>query len=695
MARLTWDNVASPNFSGIADSYRVMSQLLGNATQSGMDMINTYKGANAEAADRAILQRMIGVQDPTQFNPAAIVGTDGSRASLATLRGVGDYADTLLNRAVKQDDRAFTQYGRDRAITGNQILDQNADAINTARSLAASGDMNTAVTTLGKIPGLRQDQFATILADVDQLGTRDLARDVTSQRLTEDRYGFGRQIRNDNSTDQATAAINEVLRTSATPTDARAALERLSGSMSPEAFSRAMQGLGGYGYGNVYAPIGGASGTGGGASGSGGVAGVSVAPLPSAGSQWAESVGLLKNESDGNYGAQNNAVGSGGKKGHFGALQFGQDRLADAKRAGVIPQDMTPEQFRTSGKAVQDKVADWHFSDIDAQAQRMGLNKFYGQNVGGVTINRDSIRGMAHLGGIGGVQRFITSGGAVNPADTNGTKLSDYGQRFGGMSSPSPSGPEANFAAHMVDRTLQERIGQNNATGISSDYAKLVSDSRDANQVVEGLRGEGGVFAGTSRGFLLDQVNYIVNKSGGRINPAMAGAMLAANTEQADGFFSKLWRGPAALGGNEITPNLAGGIRINDANLRATMDDYLSGRTSQRTLANESMAAMLQLSQAAQAKYQGALQQYQAALIDAQTRPGAAANLPRFRTALEQAKLEMEAVQTQVAKNRNWRPKFDTTKPESSSGVVDQIMKLITGSRQPTSDEIDRMVRGK
>ena len=690
MARLTWENVSSPNFSGVADSYRVMSQLLGNATQSGMDMVNTYKNANAEGADRAILQRMIGVQDPTQFDPNAIIGPDGQRASLATIRGVGDYAGTLLDRAVKKDDRAFTQYGRDRVISGNQVLDQNADMINSARSLATAGNTKAALATLAQIPGLRPDQFAGVLGDVDQLATRSLGRDVTSQGLTENRYAFGRQIGNDNTSDRATAVMNEVLRTAATPADARIALENMSGQLDPQTFAKAMQGLEQYGYGNVYAPIGGGGGTPG-----GGISGGSTVPLPSVGSQWASAVGLLKNESGGDYGAQNNATGSGGKKGHFGALQFGQDRLADAKRAGVIPQDMTPEQFRTSGKDVQDKVADWHFNDIDAQAQRMGLDKFYGQNVGGVTINRDSIRGMAHLGGIGGVQRFITSGGKSNPADENGTKLSDYGQRFGGQAPPIPTGPEANFAAHMVDRALQERLGQNNATGISSNYAKLASDDRDANQVVEGLRGEGGAFVGTNRGFLLDQINYIVNKSNGRINPAIAGAMLAANTQEADGLLSQLWRGPSSLSGNETTPNLAGGIRINDKNLKATMDDYLSGRTSQRTLSNESMGAMAQVSQAAQAKYQSALQQYQAILLDAQTRPGAAANVSRYRKAVEDAAAELEKVQTQVAKNPNWRPQFDTTKTEQSPGLVDELLNLVTGKQQPTNDEIDRMVRGQ
>ena len=99
MARLTWENVNAPSFSGIGDNYRVMSQLLGNAAQSGRDMLDIFSNAQQENADRAILQRQLSVEDPAQYHAGQIIGSDGSRASLSTMRGVGDYAGTLLNRA--------------------------------------------------------------------------------------------------------------------------------------------------------------------------------------------------------------------------------------------------------------------------------------------------------------------------------------------------------------------------------------------------------------------------------------------------------------------------------------------------------------------------------------------------------------------------------------------------------------------
>lgn len=198
MARLTWDNVAAPNFSGIADSYRVMSQLLGNATKSGLDMIDTVKNTNAEAADRAILQRIAGVQDPAQFDAASIIGGDGSNASLRTLGMVADRPEALLRNAVTREGLNWDQYGHQRTIDANAVLDapENRDKVNQARSLAAIGRGGEAVSLLSSL-GLRADQYANVLGDIDTMSTRALARDVTGQRLTEDRFDFGNKQQDD------------------------------------------------------------------------------------------------------------------------------------------------------------------------------------------------------------------------------------------------------------------------------------------------------------------------------------------------------------------------------------------------------------------------------------------------------------------------------------------------------------------
>lgn len=135
---------------------------------------------------------------------------------------------------------------------------------------------------------------------------------------------------------------------------------------------------------------------------------------------------LVNSESGGNWNALN-------EFGYGGRLQFGDARLADAARAGIIPQGLTGAQFSQLSPEQQMAVESWHFEDIDRRAGEMSLDSYIGQNIGGVNITPDAIRAMAHLGGIGGAQRFIESGGQYNPSDAYGTSLSDYGQRHGGF----------------------------------------------------------------------------------------------------------------------------------------------------------------------------------------------------------------------------------------------------------------------
>ena len=61
--------------------------------------------------------------------------------------------------------------------------------------------------------------------------------------------------------------------------------------------------------------------------------------------QGALSAALIGSESGGDWTATNDAVGSGGKVGHFGRGQFGQARLEDAKNAGILPSYVTPGMF--------------------------------------------------------------------------------------------------------------------------------------------------------------------------------------------------------------------------------------------------------------------------------------------------------------------------------------------------------------
>jgi hypothetical protein len=140
---------------------------------------------------------------------------------------------------------------------------------------------------------------------------------------------------------------------------------------------------------------------------------------------------LIQNESGGRFDARNDAVGSGGQVGHFGRAQFGQARLQDAMAAGAIPQGTTPEQFMANPQLQQAAEA-WHVNDLNRQIEARGLTRFEGQTINGAPVTRQGILAGAHLGGIGGVTRYLASGGQFNPADANGTRIGDYVARHGG-----------------------------------------------------------------------------------------------------------------------------------------------------------------------------------------------------------------------------------------------------------------------
>ena len=152
-------------------------------------------------------------------------------------------------------------------------------------------------------------------------------------------------------------------------------------------------------------------------------------PLPSEGG--GAPPGLIGGESGGRWNAQNSAVGAGGKVGHFGRIQFGQERLQDAMNAGAIPQGTTPQQFMSSPE-LQQQAERWHWADIENNIRQNGFDRMIGQNINGVPVTMDGMKAVAHLGGSEGLKKFIETGGRYNPADVNGTRLSDYFSRMGG-----------------------------------------------------------------------------------------------------------------------------------------------------------------------------------------------------------------------------------------------------------------------
>lgn len=167
---------------------------------------------------------------------------------------------------------------------------------------------------------------------------------------------------------------------------------------------------------------------------------------------------LVRTESGGNFAAKNNETGSSGRKGHFGRVQFGRDRFDEAVAAGAVPQGMSIEEFGSNtpaAKAAQKRAEDWHFGDIQNFISRGKLDQYIGRSFGGTPITRDGMVAIAHLGGKGGLQRFLETGGLYDPADSNGTKLSDYAKTHAGNTTGgNRSGPQFDALQNAIAQSV-------------------------------------------------------------------------------------------------------------------------------------------------------------------------------------------------------------------------------------------------
>lgn len=134
--------------------------------------------------------------------------------------------------------------------------------------------------------------------------------------------------------------------------------------------------------------------------------------------------------------------------------------------------------------AAQKAAFDAHTTNMDAQIGATGLDRYIGQNVGGVPITREGLHAMIHLGGVEGTSVALRTAGRINPADANGTTLLDYARMGAGAGQGTPS-------TNLWLQTNRERTIQTQARGdwkvIMADYDKTGIRPADGviNRVVD------------------------------------------------------------------------------------------------------------------------------------------------------------------------------------------------------------------
>lgn len=598
--RLTWQNVSAPDFSGVADSYRLINTLLGNAAKSGQDMISTYTGAQADAADRAIQQRLMAITDPSQFNAANIVGADGARASMAMLKGVGNYQDTLIDRDIKLDTQGQTQRDWDWANERQDQIRANSPQIAALTARAYAGDPN-AIAEMAAL-GMRGDVTADLMKDGSgAIGSR-LGQDTTRQRYAITDYEQGRAVKKDSFMDSAASDAEALIQQGfgIDPTEDETIINSLGwdAERTQRARSRMSQG----------------------SALAGGAANAGSAIATAAGQGVGNFMGAMgASESSGNYGAVNDL-------GYSGKYQFGQGRLQDAINSGAIPQ-MSMKEFVKNPEA-QEKAMQWAVGDVDKYIDNNGLDKFIGKEVGGVVMTRDAMRGVAHLGGKDGLRKYLNTNGQYNPNDSyvnksgkrvKGTSLTDYARKFAGVNLPTqpanlpaigatPEAMAANNAAaaiassanqgirRLADPSIpsyenagtRDRLSGSAINTLIPEYEELLGSTPqvvDAAKIVADR-------VGGDVGVITDQIRRVVaeGQTGtNKINVAQAAAIVQASVKGGNSGLD-LWGAVDFFGGNSLGGGGvgAGTFSIDRDMVKAYVKDVTSGNTRRAIQGNES-----------------------------------------------------------------------------------------------------------
>jgi hypothetical protein len=681
MATLTWRNVDAPDFRSSLEGYQTFSKLLDNAFRGANEGITNFDNSLNEKANTAVIAAAMRERDPEAYQASLasgkfVEGVDPRRVSAQTYSALNNQASSLLNQATQSQQLGDMKYVSDQNKTFDQLSDeyQQIEALRSANTPEASAEAERLMAslrpqlaavgirnTMGLIKGLNDSE----LSGVDLAGKRqDQRLDLNRDRRDETRLGYeGERVgfersrlnmdqgrynwevsdRNDMKSGQAAFMAMQ-----GRSMDRETALLAFNSpefqNLTPGAKMYALQQLNNS-WGNIYTPeqLGAAAGF-----------------SPSASGP----AGLANAESSGNWNALND-------QGYGGRLQFGDARLADAAKAGLVPKGTTGAQFSRMTPAQQQRVENWHFQDVDKQADRLGVSRYIGRNVAGVPITQDSIRAMAHLGGIDGVRKFIESGGKYNPADNNGTRLSDYGRRFAG--SPTGGSPQA-IATGARLRAGQEGVNKTPA----STLLESAANNAGVKDVVASLRK--GQFAGTSETFLRERLDEIVRRgrtSDGRytINYAQAGDILNSSlTEKNDS-----WGITNMLAGNSVRVG-KDGWRLNNDKIDQEIARVREGKLANDLDREQGRESDIKNLGAATNQLTAARQAYQAALMRVPVQPGLRAELPRLQARMQEAQAAYDQVSGAVEK-RN-APNVEPPATETPSIMSGEFWKNLVTIRQ-------------
>lgn len=602
MAQITWRNVDAPNFSGVGDSIRAFSGLLGNATAGLSDALGNFQTAARQEVGNQVMQNALQYQDPTEYrnalaSGALFQGVDPSLISNRTLENLDNRTGNLLDQATQQQALDYNTYRTNRM----QDLDARGDAASPAlRQLALayqSGDPNTIAKAQqqygGALDSLPVDQVQELMGRLQNQGGNAIGQ-------RRDLFNLGTNMRDDADSQAAIGALSQIVRGAENPNDARILAEAYSRGLSPTAQAR-LQGLLAQQYPGTYGNnVTSAPGTAGTRSGS--PFDVTYQFQGTSKPITQMSIGEVTNH-------QANMISSQGAS-PVGAYQINKATLEDfaPKVLGENWRNMplSPENQDKIGEAIFNARKNGNLKDTWAALPDSTVGAYKNR-----TWNE--MKGLIAQAEVGANPLALQQAAQGNQAVSN-------------------------LATGMIGTRLME----NNAVGNVPDYLRTLGDTATPGEVVNRLLEND--FKGADRNWVLARVNEIAQRAG--VSPAMAATVMQrAQTNVPE---NMIWRGLQGL--NPFISNEAGnGTRLNDDAVDQMVGALQRGEPLEQSVRNLSTAQAAQNVQAAQQAYDTALAQLQNTQNKISTGQTAlTALLPSRQAAVERAQMMLQAAQQQV-----------------------------------------------
>ena len=602
MAQITWRNVDAPNFSGVGDSIRTFSGLLGNATAGLGDALGNFQNAARQEVGNQVMQNALQYQDPTEYrnalaSGALFQGVDPSLISNRTLENLDNRTGNLLNQATQQQALDYNTYRTSRM----QDLDARGDAASPAlRQLALayqSGDPNTIAKAQqqygGALDSLPADQVQEIMGRLQNQGSNAIGQ-------RRDLFNLGTNMRDDADSQAAISVLSQIVRGAENPNDARILAEAYSKQLSPTAQAR-LQGLLAQQYPGTYGNnVTSAPGTAGTRSGS--PFDVTYQFQGTSKPITQMSIGEVTNH-------QVNMISSHGAS-PVGAYQINKATLEDfaPKVLGENWRNMplSPENQDKIGEAIFNARKNGNLKDTWAALPDSTVGAYKNKTWG-------EMKGLIAQAEVG--------------ADPLALQRATQGNQA-----------VSNLATGMIGT----RVMENNTVGNVPDYLRTLSDTSTPGEVTNRLLEND--FKGADRNWVLARVNEIAQRAG--VSPAMAATVMQrAQTNVPE---NMIWRGLQGL--NPFISNEAGnGTRLNDDAVDQMVGALQRGEPLEQSVRNLSTVQAAQNVQAAQQAYDTALAQLQNTQNKISTGQTAlTALLPSRQAAVERAQLMLQAAQQQV-----------------------------------------------